>query len=170
MAELTLETGTGLTNSNAYCDADFAEEYHEDERLHVSDWTGADDDDKDKALIWATNILDTRINWSGYKKSTTQALRWPRYSVLDLDGHTLSSSEIPVWLKQATAELARYLIASDRYAESDTRGIKKMKVGSLAMEMDKYDRASVMPQAVLDLCAPYGTLAFKKARKLTRAY
>ncbi len=167
MADLTVETGSGLTTANSYASEDFADDYHED-HIYASTWTAATGGNREKALMWATRMLDTKIDWFGSKKTSAQALRWPRYSVSDLDGYTFSSSEIPVWLANATCELARYLLASDRYAEADTKGFKKMKVGPLSMEMDKYDRNPVLPPSVWDMCKPYGRLSTQAPRRLER--
>ncbi|GAF88181.1 unnamed protein product, partial [marine sediment metagenome] len=84
--ELILESGSASESSNSYCDLTLAEVYYE-ERLHKSTWTDASDDTKEVALIWATKLLDRQIDWYGARYSETQALRYPRTGVQDLDGY-----------------------------------------------------------------------------------
>ena len=167
MADLIVETGGGLSNSNAYVSLDDADIYHE-MRLHVSDWTSASDDDKESAIMWASSLLDTTIDWSGSKVGSAQALRWPRTGVYDVDGYSLSSSAIPQFLKDATAEYARVLIADDITAVSDLAGFKKLKVDVIEMEMDKWDKASSIPPLVWDYIKPYGSKLSKQRRMLER--
>ena len=85
MATLVVETGAGLTTSNSYATQDTADTYHE-MRLHVTDWTGASDDDKGAALMWSTRLLDEFIDWNGSIVVDGQALRWPREGVITPDG------------------------------------------------------------------------------------
>ena len=150
MATLVVEDGTGKTNSNAYCTLDEADLYHE-MRLHVSDWTGASDDDKEAAIMWATSLLDTLVTWNGYKYDEDQALLWPRDGVLDRAGYDIDVDEIPQFLKDATAEFARILIATDKTAETDTKGFKSIHVGSIQLSIDRYDRPGMLPKSVWNL-------------------
>jgi len=167
MATLVVETGAGLTNSNSYSTQDTADTYHE-MRLHNTDWTGASDDDKEAALMWATRLLDDQMDWDGDKASTTQALRWPRTSVVDPDDDDVSSTAIPSFLSEATAEYARLLIASDREDDSDTFGFKELRAGSLKMVIDKYDRMPALPLSVWTMVKSYGIRASGQLRTLVR--
>jgi hypothetical protein len=96
------------------------------------------------------------MNWMGSVVSETQALRWPRYYVYDPDGVELESDAIPQFLKNATAEYARLLVAADRTAEPDTLSYKEIKLGSLGLKFDKYDRRPVMPPSVYTMLKWYG--------------
>lgn len=156
---LIVETGAGLTTSNAYATAAEGNSYHET-HLHSSVWDSAVTEDRQTALVMATRLLDEWVNWTGYKVDEDQALRWPRYSVLDRDGYAIDSDIVPVFLKNATAELARSLLAGDPTTAPDTLGYSKMKVGPLELEIDKEDRddESVIPDAVASMIEPYGTI------------
>ena len=167
MADIVVETGAGLTTSNAYISLDDADVYHE-MRLHVTDWTSAGDDTKEAALMWASGLLDTLVDWAGLKVSTTQAMRWPRSAVYDLDGDALDSDDIPKFLEDATAEYARLLIADDVTAVNDLAGFKMLQVDVIKIEVDKYDRTGSIPPLVWDMIKNYGSKLAKQSRILER--
>lgn len=153
---LTLIETPGAADANTYCTLAEAESYFE-KRLHKDSWDDALDPDKNAALVWATSILDDSINWYGWSLSETQALRWPRTGLSSPDGWTVSSTTIPQFLKNATAEFAMHLIDSDRMADDDMAGIKQIAVSSIQITTDKYDRKAIIPQSVWQIIRPYGT-------------
>ena len=156
MADMIVETGSGLTNSNSYVSLDDADIYHE-KRLHVTDWTGSNDDTKEAALMWASSLLDQLVDWYGTKYTETQAMRWPRSGVYDVDGYAILSNEIPQFLKDATAEYARVLIAEDVMAVNDLAGFKEIKIDVIQLKMDKWDRSGSLPKPVWDMIKTYGS-------------
>ena len=168
MADIVVETGSGLTNSNAYVSIDDADLYHES-RLHVTDWSGSSDDTKETALVWASSLLDQLIDWDGSKYTETQAMRWPRSGVYDVDGYSIESDEIPQFLKDATAEYARLLIADDLTAVNDLAGFKEIKVDVIQLKIDKWDRTQTLPNPVWNMVKNYGTKMSAKARTTERA-
>ena len=169
MADMTVETGSASSTANSYCSLDNADTYHE-KRLHKSDWTSASDDNKEIALMWATRLLDEQVDWYGSKHTTSQALRWPRSGVLMIDGDEfITSTEIPEWLYEATAEYARHLIIQDRQHDPDTAGFKRIKAGSLDITIDKRDRIGHMPASVWSMIKPYGTRLKNPLRRLEKA-
>ncbi len=56
----------------------------------------------------ATISLDGRYSgrWPGQRRSTSQALDWPRWNVVDQDGLERSSTSVPPEVERATAEMA----------------------------------------------------------------
>ena len=165
--DLVVEDGTGKTTANTYVTLDDADTYHEN-RLHVSDWTGASETDKEAALIWATRMLDDMVEWDGLKTNDTQALRWPRQGAYDRDGVEIDEDSLPTVIANATAEFARYLIAADRGDDPDTLGFKLLKVSTITLEIDKYDRTDVLPDSVWQMVKWYGTKAFEGSADLIR--
>lgn len=154
---LTLDATVGGLSSNSYVTRAEGDSYHEC-RLFVDDWTSASDANKDTALVWATSILDSHFDWAGTRFSIEQKLRWPRSGVLDRDGQLFDNDEIPQELKDAVSELARYLLTSDRTAESGTEGIKKLKVDVIELEFDKHDRTTTIPDEVYQMVVHLGRL------------
>lgn len=153
---LTIVATAGAVDANSYCTLAEAETYFE-KRLHKTDWSGASTGDKNMALAWATSILDETMNWYGWAMTETQALRWPRIGLASPDGWTISSTTIPQFLKNATAEFAMHLIAEDRLADPDTMGFKQIAVSSIQITTDKFDRKPIIPQPVWNLVRPYGS-------------
>lgn len=151
----TLIATAGASNANSYCTVAEADTYHET-HLYATAWTDADDDNKAIALIWATRLLDDTMAWNGTPTDSTQALRWPRFQVLDREGiNYLPDDVIPVWLKNATAEFARQLISADRTADRGY-GIKSVQADVVSMEFDKQDVKPVLPESVISMVRLYG--------------
>ena len=166
---VTIDATAGGTSANSYCTQAEAETYFE-ERLHTEVWDAATGDDKKAALVWARKIIDDRIQWAGYIADTSQALRWPRSGVVNQDGLSVDSDEIPQFLKDAQSELAALLIASDRTMESSTKGYKELGIGrgDIKIVFDKYDRTSVLPDVVWQMVRHYGAYISSVARRLIR--
>jgi len=164
---VTVITTPGGSTSNSYCSLADADTYFE-RRLHSDTWDSASDDSKNPALVMATWLLDKDFNWVGLKVTTTQALRWPRSGVYTPDSQYVSSSTIPTFLREATAELAMWLIASDRFAEQSTAGFSQIKIGSLFATIDKMDRTTRIPEIVRDMVSFYGEDKSYQPRTLER--
>jgi hypothetical protein len=100
----TLEDGTGVTDSNAYCDITFVDDYLTD-RARTSEWTAADAV-KNAALIKAADYVEKRFSkyFIGKKLLSTQGLSFPRDGAYDRDGNKVEG--IPSVLKRAVAEYA----------------------------------------------------------------
>ena len=152
---LTVEDGTGLTNSNAYATVDEGDIYH-DTHLYRSAWVGASAQDKIRSLVMATRLLDENYIWIGDKMNSNQALRWPRVGASDRDGFLIDTDEIPVILKNATIEFARLLLGEDRTAEVDTKGLKSVQAGSVSVVFDKGDIKQLTSRTIDVMLAPIG--------------
>jgi hypothetical protein len=153
MPPSTLDVTPGGANANAYCTLAFANTYHDD-RLHVSDWTGATDDTKNAAILWATLLLDDLFEWTGWAADPdTQRLLWPRSGMIHRSGESVDSATIPEDLQQATAEYARQLIAEDRAADSDaeTQNLKRVTAGPVTIEFNQGVSAKVVPDGVVNM-------------------
>jgi len=147
--------------ANTYVTMTEAEDYIET-RLHADNWTDANSNDQEAALLWATALLDRLCNWNGAKAVDTQALRWPRSFIYDSDGNPVSGTTIPQFLKDATAEFALHLIGSDFTitASRDTIGYKQIEVGSLNLVMDTEHgvvKKAMLPESVWIIVRQYCT-------------
>jgi hypothetical protein len=171
---ITLDATVGGVAANSYATVAFADDYFST-RLWTSTWEEAGEDDKARALMMATRLLDVWFDWYGSVASLTQALLWPRRGVIkpgiaeDLVGSVdnpwgepfavlLDSDEIPVRIKEATAELAGQLLVSDRTADSDTetQGIKSLKAGPISLEFSGDVTAKPIPDWVSALVSALG--------------
>jgi len=92
---------------------------------------------KNPALIMATQLMESIIEWSGFPASLTQSLAWPRTGMWEKEGLVyVSDSAIPDRVKWAQFELARLLINGDRTAEFDvdTNGIVHLRAGPVTIK------------------------------------
>jgi hypothetical protein len=116
-----------------------------------------------RALVSATRLLDEQIEWDGEaNEPTVQALQWPRAGLEDDKGEDLDEETIPTRIKNACAELARYLIDSDRTAESSTDGINRLAVGSIELEFNSNTPPprKVIPDSVWQMISLWGEKSF----------
>lgn len=173
---LVVETGAGLHNANSYVSLDAANEYNAN-HPHADTWQTVGTEDKKRAILLATRLLDSEVEWHGTPVKNTdtsvvagdrQRLRWPRSGAHDLDGNAVNQKEIPEWLKEATSELARHVANTDRTAEPETRGYSRMEVGDLKVDIDKTDTPPVLPRSVVHMISPYGDVRYSHAVKLRR--
>ena len=164
---MTIIATPGATNANSYATLAEADTFHV-ERLHNAEWTAASDATKEAALLWATKLLDVNMWWDGIQTTNTQALDWPRSGVIDKEGYSVDSDEIPDQLKDAQSEFAFLLIKSDRATASDPCGIRNFKSGSLSTEFDKTDRPSVVPDSALEYIQEFGFLYGAGSEKSSR--
>ena len=146
----------GSATANAYVSLVVAEQYHLDRPAVGLTWTAASDAQKNAAILWATKLLDSLYDWTGYVVSSTQALLWPRYGMWYPSGYYVPSDIIPVQLQQATAEYARQLLVSDRAGDSDieTQGISSISAGPVSISFTDSVHAKVIPDAVYNLLPP----------------
>jgi len=172
---MPLEATPGSASANSYLTVVEADAYHAG-RLHADDWTLADDVKKEAALIMATQFIDAMFTpgryeyelqgntvrtinaWTGAATTSVQALAWPRKGMTNRNGYPIADTVVPQELKNATAELARQMIASDLTATDDVtaKGITSLSVGSISMSFDKdmMMRFSTVPQYVRALLPP----------------
>lgn len=153
MAVSALDATVGGASANTYTTLAEANQYHEDRPASGATWSGAEDDEKNAALLWAQKLLDSMFEWSGAVTGYTQALLWPRIGMYYRSGEEVSSSVIPDELKWAQAEFARQLMAADRAGDSDveTQGITKLVAGPVELEFKDNVAAKVVPDAVVNL-------------------
>ena len=155
---IVVETGSASATANSYASIADGDAYHAT-HLYASAWHQVGNAQKEKALIWATRLLDEQVSWDGHKLERDQALQWPRNGVIDRGNFLIDSNVIPQIIKDAVSELARYLLTSDRTAESDTIGFKRIKAGSVEIEVDKTDRDSqlrIVPKHIFAMLKPIG--------------
>lgn len=139
---LTVENGTGLSNADSYISLADANTYFTS--MGDETWTDADDTEKEAALRRATYSLDAwlRGRWKGVKKTSTQALAWPRIKKLDStegvkdeDGYELATDAVPLVVQRATAEIA-LIELSERFIQqsvSNSNTVASESVGPISV-------------------------------------
>jgi len=156
---LVKETGAGQANANSYADVADGDAYHE-AHVSASAWTGASTATKTSALVMATRLIDVHFQFYGYKSVDGQALQWPRYDVPDPDKENTEydAEQVPKVLVDATCELARSLIASDRTGDPDGEGISEFRIeGAIQVKFNPDDRRPVLPDVVQSMLSKLGT-------------
>jgi hypothetical protein len=161
----TLDATISVASANSYATIAEADDYHDGRvSTYTADWTGAATEIKEDALMEATRLLDLYVAWNGTKSDITftsgipdQPLAWPRSGVVGPEGETWPATVIPVWLKIATAELARSIIAKERTKEP-IRGIDRIKTGEVEIDFDTIRHEKILVRTVRSMVAPYGKI------------
>ena len=125
--------------------------------LYATTWVAGSNAEREKALKMATRILDEKCAWAGTRASSTQALGWGRTDVT-YDGITVSSTTVPIQIKNATAQFAGDLLVSNLTANSEGKGLNSLRVGEITLDFDKTDTAGVMPEIVQEMLRGWGTI------------
>lgn len=154
----------GLATSNSYSTLADAEIFM-DSRLHNDDWNNAEDDAKNRALVWATRLMDDLVEWHGWRIDEVQVLEWPRSGVLDRGDFFLDDDAIPTFLQEATTELALSLLVSDRTIDYALSGFKRLKVDVIELEADVSTKQSTLPTGVMDMIRFYGRILYASSAK-----
>jgi len=180
---LIKEDGTGKANANAYANAADGDAYHEG-HLYASAWTGATAANKDVALVFATRLIDSQFQFNGYRTDSRQSLQWPREQCLDPDVNVavlaglfrrhdnyVESDVVPKAVADATCEMARELLITDRTAVPPGEGLKYENTGTTQKGYDKGDRRPIISLVAQAMLAKYGSLVSGKsgAVRLVRA-
>lgn len=146
---MALDATVSGASANAYCDRAYADAFHVDRGFNA-EWSAATTAVRDAAIIWATRLLE-RLEWRGGKTTTAQALRWPRGSAATQDYVYYANTIIPGPVKDATAELALYLVKEDRTVDSGAIGLNSLKVGSISLDFDSGAYTKAIPDGVMSM-------------------
>jgi len=143
---VTIDATVGGASANSYVTLATANTYFEG-RLNVTDWTGATDDNKNRALVSAARRLDQE-SYEGIRASSTQALQWPRDGLYDEDGNSIDEDTIPQRVQDAQCELALYMLGEDLLEDTGLEGFDAVKVGPIDVEVNHGKRAGDLPENV----------------------
>lgn len=99
---MVVEDGTGKADANSYASVEYADDYFS--ARGVSAWEELETEQKESALIRATDFIDNIYQWNGKKLTVTQSLRFPRQNLRDYEGNEVTG--IPACLKQAVCDAA----------------------------------------------------------------
>jgi hypothetical protein len=146
---MALDSTVGGTNSNSYVTRSEGDAYFAD-RLYKDAWDDADSNEKERALIMATQRIDQE-DFDGYRASETQALKWPRTNVY-IDSYVyLASDAIPKKLKDAVCELALDLLGSNVLAQSGLKKFDYLKIGPIELNPHQPVNSGPLPSQVIRL-------------------
>lgn len=138
----TLIATAGASNANSYLSVAGADSIA-DGMVGTLAWSTATSDNKIKALITATNGLET-LGWIGSRATTTQALAWPR-SDASCGDKSYGDDEIPREIELSTFDLANALLGDPTLLRSSSskqalvsgipnRDLKRIKLDVMEIE------------------------------------
>jgi len=132
----TLKSDPSDNDSNSFVTVDDADDYFE-ARLYTDDWPD-DEDEKKKALMWASGLISRSYRWKGRRVKSDQKLAFPRTGLFTLDGYEVDDETYPDVITAATCELALFLSKSDPSSDSPFDvGLTEIKVNSIGLKFDK---------------------------------
>ena len=142
---VTIIATKGSYDSNTYVTLAEANAYFV-ARLDCEHWTSATDDDKRRALITATRLVDG-LTFKYARETTTQALAFPRVGSPTHERHILYASNgvttiIPTDIKNAVYEQALQLLSSGstgggELAELRKQGVKTQSIGDVTVQFSE---------------------------------
>lgn len=141
-----IQAQAGHVDANSYVDVAYADSFF-NSSIGNDSWP-ASLELKEAALIEATRILDSQFAWIGDIATPEQSLRWPRLNVYDVDGRIVDSASIPKLLKDATCNLAYYLLQNGGLNQSAS-GLKGLKVGPIDMKFNDNKTVIGVPKFVV---------------------
>ena len=160
---MTLDATLGGASANSYVTVAEADAYFATSFGRTA-WVSALPANKEIVLIESTRLLDLLVSWKGYVKSDTQALRWPRTYVPNIDGRYngvgtiesyISDSTVPKDIKNAVFELAYSLLSNGGFQASENE-LSKVKVGPVSIDFSDTVKSNGLPKMVRDMIARWG--------------
>ena len=155
---MALDATLGGASANSYVTVAEADAYFATSFGRTA-WGSASAENKEIVLIESTRLLDLLVSWKGYVKSDTQALRWPRTYVPNIDGRYLESyisdSIVPKDVKNAVFELAYSLLSNGGFQASENE-LAKVKVGPVSIDFSDTVKSNGLPKMVRDMIARWG--------------
>jgi len=166
---LVKEDGTGKADANAYASVADGDAYH-DGHLYATAWSGASADQKAVALVMASRLIDAEYQFNGTRTTSVQGLQWPRAMCPEPDNVHVPISvllpipydyvqydTVPKAVVQATCEMARELLLTDRTTAPAGEGLAYQNVGGNQTGYDKTDKRPVLSQVAQVMLAKYGS-------------
>jgi hypothetical protein len=156
MGTSTLVATAKSTTANSFCTLAEADQYQDNRPAVSTTWGDASENNKIRALLWATKLMEALFAWTGYATTTTQSLGWPRTGLLDRIDVVLDSDTVPAEVKNAQAEYARQLLVANRGQDNEieAQGISSIKAGSVALEFTSSQYNKVVPDVVYLMIPP----------------
>jgi hypothetical protein len=162
-----VEDGSGLAEANSYVSVEWADAYFQ-MSMDRAEWEFLDRDDKIAALVTATATIDDYWDFGGWPLRLFQSPQFPRYGIRDRTSRILVRGyEVPLAIKQATADLALFL-RRQRDAATTAKGeaVSKIEVGPIAVTMTGQASSTTvitstsMPRTVSAKLTDFGSPAY----------
>ena len=186
-ANWTVETrdytvSNAVMSSASYVDDAYADNYFAQQSVYAGPWVSSTVSVRRAALVHASRLLDSSYTFIGRKATQSQVREWPRvayyyggsrsggfddylaYGLVDKDYYYIPSNVVPQAVKEATCELAKELLSSDREDLQETAAVKEIKVGEVEVKFDESTTVSSRPTVVPDVVENllYGLIKFNR--------
>jgi hypothetical protein len=155
---LVVEDGTARADAESFCSVTAATAYHA-ARGNAAWAALASDAVREQMLRKATDYMEQvyRSRWAGAKKTTAQALSWPRYYVPIKDAVMVQyydSSSVPAVVANACAELALKAITATLAPDV---GPQKRRVKVDVIETEYFESATgyIRYRAIENMLEPF---------------
>lgn len=150
---LTVESGAGAADSDAYISVAFADNFHSVRGNAL--WGTMSEPEKEQAIRRATDHLSRayRERWKGCRATSIQALDWPRYDVR-ADGYDVASNVVPEDVRRACADLAFKAAAGDLAPDLEQNIISET-IGPMTTQYDRTSPQYKRYRAIDLMLAPY---------------
>jgi hypothetical protein len=135
-----VEDGTGLSNSTSYASVAFFRAFNTD---RGRDTMASSDSVVQAALVVASDFLDGKYDFVGFRSLASQAMQWPRVDAYYFDGEP--AQLVPDEVAEAVSELAYYHLTTPiapNPSYGTTGGVikrKREKVGPIEEETEYRD-------------------------------
>ena len=150
---LTVETGAGIADADAYVDVAYMDTFIEE---HIgatakATWDGLNPAEQERRIREGKTYLDGKYHhrWRGYRAHRTQGGDWPRKSVVDDDGYEVLSTVVPDGVKRASAYATFAGIATPLMPDEKTPGAigrKLIKAGPVTIDKAFGSGQSALPR------------------------
>ena len=156
---VTLNAVAADPAANAYCTLEEANLYVAG-HIASAKWDAATADERNRAIVTATALLDSTFIWDGEPTTYEQRLLWPRIGCAPAPATSWLTTRFRSSVKDATAELARQLLASDRTADNDAEaaGLQSLSAAGISPTFQSGATSKPIPDAVTRMLAHLGTL------------
>jgi len=157
---VVLNTIAADPEANAYCSLEEAEALMQGHPFSTR-WDAATADMRRRALVLATRLLDDSMTWDGDPTTYEQKLQWPRMGCVTRTGDELADDSIPEAVREATVELARLVLVSDRSLDNEAQaaGLTSLSAAGISMSFKANAGSKPIPDAVARMLAHLGAVA-----------
>lgn len=112
--------------------------------------------EKESALKEATRVIDEQFKWLGTLSNSSQSLGWPRTGFIDADGRAFASDAIPKRVKDATCNLAIFLLRNGGLEMSGS-SLKGLKAGPISATFENNEIVAGVPKYIVTSLRGYGS-------------
>lgn len=154
----TVEDGTGITAANSYVAVATADDYFLVDTGFAATWLAYTSLQKQYALAWASRILDQKVQWRGVKAVAASGLAWPRQGTHSKDGVAIDDDVVPLQVKQANMEMAKFLASGDPTTGQNVEFLKEIKVDVIELIWQDHAGQPQIPAIFNEILDPLGVI------------